>query len=101
MNTFNVIIYDPNRKLFEPYNVLPYFIKQYKKLKRKLKTFEEFKNFVISESRYQFWARCEYEIILSDWPNNCTSEKWDIHQQIMMNIDIITKLIMEEISNEY
>ena len=51
--------------------------------------------FVKDESMYQFWSRCEYEIILVDWPCQQISKKIDVHQQIMMNIDIVTNLLME------
>lgn len=97
MNTFNVINFDVNVRVFKPYEVLGYFESVYKENKKKLSSFQEFKNFIESESRYRFWARCEYEIILTDWPVQEISEKWDIHNQIMMNIDIITKLFMENI----
>jgi hypothetical protein len=94
---FNVIIYNVNTHKMEEYDIFPYFMSVYKNKKKKdrPKTFEEFKKFIESESLYQFWGRCEYEIVLTDWPNGGISEKWDIHKQIMMNIDLITKLFME------
>lgn len=125
MNIFNVIIYDINRKKFTTYDVMPYLRETYKerverhnelvkKIKRSKKldesilddkynkvpvTFDEFKTFVKDESQYQFWSRCEYEIILSDWPpsNPPIEEKWDVFDQIMMNHDIVTKLLMEDV----
>lgn len=126
MNKFNVIIYDFNGKKFTTYDVLPYLRNAYeervvrhkellKKIKRSKKldesilddkynkvpvTFNDFKEFVKSESQYQFWSRCEYEIILSDWPpsNPPIEEKWDVFDQIMMNHDIVTKLLMEDVA---
>ena len=97
MKEFNVIIYDPNGKKFVSYNIIPYFIECYKERAKPLKTFKEFKDFIIKEARYQFWARCQYEIILSDWPCQQHEEKWDVYNQIMMNINVITKLVMESI----
>ena len=125
MNKFNVIIYDFNSKKFTTYDVLPYLrntyeerVARHKELLKKIKkskkldesilddkynkvpvTFNDFKEFVKSESQYQFWSRCEYEIILSDWPpsNPPIEEKWDVFDQIMMNHDIITKLLMEDV----
>ena len=47
-----------------------------------------------------WWARCEYEIIICGWPNTDTQEKWDIHRQVMMNIDIITRILMENIKDK-
>lgn len=63
-------------------------------------TFEEFKKYITNQSMYQFWAGCEYEIILMDWPCQQKTEKWDIHEQIMMNIDLVTKVFMENIKNK-
>lgn len=102
MKTFNVIIYDPNYKKFIPYNVIPYFVQAYEELKGKKykklpKTFEEFKKFVRDEGMYQFWSRCEYEIILVDWPGQKVEKKIDVWNQIEMNWDLVTKLVMEEI----
>ena len=101
MQSFNVINYDCNRKKFIAYDVIPYLVRAYKeykenKYKKAPETFEEFKKFVKDESMYQFWSRCEYEIILKDWPNQQHEEKWDVFQQIMINLDILTKIVMNE-----
>ena len=94
---FNVIHFNINCDKFEEYNIFPYLERCYKEAKQKPETFEEFKQFVENKSRYQWWARCEYEIILLDWPVQETKEKWDIHRQVMMNIDVITKLFIEHV----
>ena len=97
---FNVINFEFNSNKFEPYDVMPYLISCYNNVKRKKecpKTFDEFKKFVEDKSMYMYWARCEYEIILSDWPNQKTSEKIDIHWQIMNNIDVVTNVLMENV----
>lgn len=62
-------------------------------------TFDDFKEFVKKESMYQFWSRCEYEIILSDWPpsNPPVEEKWDVHEQIMMNLDIVAEILWKKL----
>ena len=121
---FNVIIHDINSKEFKSYNIIPYLLRCYKKSKNKPKTFDEFKKFITKNSMYQWWSRCEYEIILSPWPytsspserydkegeddikawkehwrkhlNEC--EKIDVHYQVMMNIDVITNLFMSIIN---
>lgn len=95
MKKFNVIWFNPNKKEFEPYNVMPYFISKYKESKTKPKTFEEFKEFIKNNSMYMYWSRCEYEIILKDWPSSKVEKKIDVHQQIMMNIDVIAKILMD------
>lgn len=97
---FNVIIYNPNKEAFEPYNVIPYLLDQYKKIKsksRKPTNKEEMITFIEAESKYQWWARCQYEIILSDWPTASHREKWDVHKQVMMNISIIADILLKMI----
>lgn len=97
MKSFNVIIFNYNKKDFEPYDVMPYLIDCYVKKEEKPKTFNEFREFVKDTSMYQWWSRCEYEIILTDWPNQKVEKKWDIHKQVMMNIDLITQILIENI----
>lgn len=97
MKTFNVIIWDINKGEFIPYNIIPYLTKVYKESKDKPKTLEEFINFVDKEAKYQFWSRCEYEIILEDWPCQTVKRKIDIYFQIKMNINLISKLLMDEV----
>lgn len=126
MKQFNVINFDFNAKKFKAYDVIPYLVRKYnervttcEELEAELKnatseteinlyidslkywkvpvTFDEFKEFIKSESQYQFWSRCEYEIILVDWPCQKTEEKWDVYDQIMMNLDIVTQIVMEEV----
>jgi hypothetical protein len=126
MKKFNVINFNFNAKKFEAYNVIPYFVREYHeqierynagkleleeaKTEDEIKiaksnldywkvpvTFDEFKQFVKDRAQYQFWSRCEYEIILVDWPCQKTEEKWDVYDQIMMNLDIVTQIVMDSI----
>ena len=111
MKQFNVINYNFNAKRFESYDVIPYLVRAYNdrvQLHNKFpenkylevpQTFDEFKKFVQKESLYQFWGRCEYEIILIDWPCQKHEEKWDVYRQIMMNLDLVTKILIEELND--
>lgn len=94
---FNVIIFEPNSSKFESYNVMWYLINEYNSQRTKPVTFEECRKFVKSKSQYQFWGRCEYEVILVDWPCQKTEHKMDVHEQIMMNLDVITDLFMKNV----
>lgn len=125
MKQFNVINFNFNAQKFEAYDVIPYLVREYyeqierynaakleleeAKTEQEIKiaksnldywkvpvTFDEFKKFVKDRAQYQFWARCEYEIILVDWPCQKKSDKWDVYDQIMMNLDIVTQIVMEE-----
>ena len=90
--------------------------------KKEVKTKEDLKNWIQRASHYQFWSRCEYEFLMGACPfgtnkmikdlqkvdittennikicNIITEDmcKIDIHEQIMMNIDIITDILSIE-----
>lgn len=111
MKSYNVLFWDFNKDDIVPYDIMPYLLDEYdKELKRKNKgyiffkdnkvpkTFEEYKYFIDSVSRYQFWARCEYEIIVTGWPVQKRKRKIDVYFQISQNIDIITKIFLENIN---
>lgn len=99
MNEFNVIVYDMNRKKFVSYDIMPYLRDSYQNLKKvdRPKTYDEIKKFVDSELMYQFWSRCEYEIIVSDWPPSGVEKKIDVYSQCKMNLDLITRLLIEDL----
>ena len=97
---YNVIYYNINSRKCEPYDIFPYLVNQYNSLEYKPNTFEEFKEFIRKKSMYMWWSRCEYEIILTDWPCKKDEEKWDIYKQIEMNLDVITKLFMQHVIHD-
>lgn len=100
MAEFNVILWDINRDELTTYDVLPYFRDEYKVTKKKDRphTREEWKAFVKRWGMYRFWAKCEYEVLVSCWPpqKKDVSVKIDVWQQIKNNLDLIVKLLMEE-----
>lgn len=47
---------------------------------------------------YYFWAKCEYEVIVSSWPPREGSErKIDIYTQLKENWDIFKELVFREL----
>lgn len=104
-NKFYVLVWDINKDKIEHYDILPYFRKEYetrfttnskyKELKAP-KTLLEFKDFIEHESLYQYWSRCEYEMIIHGWPVEKECYKIDVHEQIMMNLDIIANILYNE-----
>ena len=96
MQSFNVIIYDFNARCFTTYDVIPHLVDRYREAKKKhsFDNRDEVVAFIKGESMYQWWCRCEYEMILSDWPTKKTEEKWDIYRQIMMKLDIIVDIVI-------
>ena len=99
MKEFNVIIWDINRGKFIPYDIMPYLRKVYSEARVKPKTLNEFIRFVDDEAKYQWWARCEYEIIITGWPQQKREVKVDIWSQIEMNIDVIVGILMDEFNS--
>lgn len=100
LTPFYVINYDVNRHEFVKYDVMPYLVQCYREAKKEKKqppTFEEFKAFVEKESHYMYWARCQYEIVLQSWPCGDDEKKIDVHYQLMMNLNIVARILMENV----
>jgi hypothetical protein len=97
---FYVINENINAKEFDKYDVMPYLISCYNEAKRKKTnptTFDEFKEFVKSNSMYMYWSRCQWELLLVDFPCEKIKRKIDVHFQIMMNIDVIVGILMDNV----
>lgn len=115
MKKFNVLIWDFNSDSLKYYDVLPYFrnchnecVRRFKKYSKNKdfvnneynkvpKTLEEFKEFIERKSQYMFWSRCEWEMICHGWPVRKNDYKLDVHEQVKMNIDIITEILYNEL----
>ena len=126
LKKFYVLNWDFNSDNIYHYDVLPYLRNRYEeqvkswKNKQKSKRFQnsiekgfitehdiekyykapenwnELRDFIDNESRHQFWARCEYEMICHGWPVKDNDYKIDIYEQIKMNLDIITDILYNE-----
>ena len=101
MKAFNVIWWDFNKKEPEAYDIMPFLLDEYerkpRKYKPKITDRAAVTQFVRQYALYQWWGRCQYEIIISNWPTQDLSVKWDIHKQIIMNLDIIVDILIENI----
>lgn len=69
---------------------------------------EKLYKFVDDKLRYHFWAKCEYEFIVIDWPyrtdcedviNNNRAVKIDVYEQLKPNMHNIVNLLWEEIKD--
>ena len=63
---------------------------------------EQLKNFIISHFAYHYRCKCEWEFIVCDWPprDNPREKKIDAFQQLMLNIDLITDLVWEDVEKK-
>ena len=135
MNKFYVLNYTYDHKV-EYYDVLPYFRQEWKDdnilyddnwNRMDVDSKALFKQWIEKKSKYRFWARCEYEFLMANWPFGskkmfdklkpmicninlddyrqridlcnavmCDMHKIDIHEQIMMNIDVIADILANE-----
>lgn len=98
MKKFNVLIWDINANELTTYDVLPYFRNEYKERKKKDRptTKQEWEDFVRGRGIYRFFSRCEYEIIISNWPSQDKHVKIDVWEQIEQNFDLIVEILMNE-----
>ena len=100
---WNVYKEDFNRKRIVKSNVFNYvgFLEGCKKAYRKYKQDDQVKDLekeIRSLAMYYFWAKCEYEIILTGWPppkSGFEEMKIDIYDQLTMNWDYFFKYITD------
>lgn len=90
-----VLKYDFNSNEIVNYNVM---IGLAEKLHKKVKKKEVYdkktlKEFLQREFMSQYWARCEYEILVSGLFNKSEKEKIDIWRQLEMNLDNIVEYV--------
>jgi hypothetical protein len=93
-NIFNVLIYNYSTRKVEPYDVIDYFVTAYNRLEEKP---EDFEKWVKNESLYQFWSRCQYELVVDSFPSS-KQVKIDVHYQIMLNFDLICGVLKKELN---
>lgn len=127
---FYVLRWDFNTDRLEHYDVLPGFRaalkerkaawKKYKASKRFAKDVEtgmisedalkryykypenlgELTDFIRNESAYRYWGKCEHEMIVHGWPVEKDDYKLDVHEQLMMNLPVIAKILWDELVSE-
>ena len=97
-----VYIEDVNAKeikkynVFRSYNFLEGCKKAFKKY-NKPEQIEDLEKEVRSWAMYSFWSKCEYEIILSSWPEreDFNEEKIDVYDQLCLNWNSFFKYTYE------
>ena len=89
-----------NRKKMEKYNIFEHasFMEDVRKAYKKHRdNFEEFSIEIKRSLRYYFWSKCEWEIVLSPWPERegFREEKIDVYDQVMLNADVFFKYVWD------
>ena len=101
MIKYNVYREDINRKTIEVYNIFNHhsFLNDCKKY---LKEYAEDKEVCFEKIKaslqYYFWAKCEWEVIISDWPPspkeyNFKSIKIDVYDQVYNNWEFFKEYV--------
>lgn len=95
---WNVYVEDFNRKQIGTYNIFNHysFNEDVKKAYKHHKDdFHAFSQAVKNSLMYYFWSKCEWEVILSDWPpsKQFDSLKVSAYDQVMMNWDVFIQYV--------
>lgn len=97
MLTWNVYYGNFNAKKIETFNIFKhtYFVNDCVHNFKHNKDKDSFAKQLKRDLMYYFWSRCEWEIILSDWPpsDRFNKAKIDAFDQIMLNWDIFVDYI--------
>lgn len=95
---FYVLLFEPNRKEAEMYNIFDNLVVRediLEALKKKISK-EDLRETLYRTCKYVFWSRCEYEIVVTGFPIDTKSQKIDAWFQIEPNIDVITEYLWKE-----
>lgn len=101
--TWNVYVYNFNKRCIETRNILgkesviirDVLEKAKSEYKENVPDYDKFKEEVSNIVMYYYWAKCEWEVIISAWPpnENAKEEKVDVYSQVMLNFDIFYNYI--------
>lgn len=97
---WNVYVENFNANRIEKYNIFQHYSfnesvkKAYKKYKDDSAAFAKE---VRRQLQYYFWSKCEWEIVLSDFPpsDRFQKEKIDVYGQVMLNWDIFIQYVWD------
>ena len=90
MLEWKVLVTGFNDKEIREYNVFDHFrfLDDCKKNARKnSKDYDKFCDQLRKDLMYYFWSKCEWEIVVTDWPRGENSIKIDVWDQVRLNWD--------------
>lgn len=96
MLEWNVLMSDFNLKGIKEFNVFDHwrFLEDCQKNARNnAKDFAKFCDKLHDDLLCYFWGKCEWEIIVSDWPLGQCDEKYDVYDQVMLNWEIFCNYV--------
>lgn len=97
---WNVWVWNVNSDSLDVYDVGSYFLRCYKELPKSKRpvTLEEVNEFLVSNARYEYCARCEYEMIIHSWPKFKNDIKADVYDQLRLNWDVFVDTFYKAIT---
>ena len=100
MLEWNVYYENFNAREIQETNILSHgnFLTDLKKAHKKYKDNREaFEKEVKSSLMYWYWSKCEWEIIISDWPpsDRVPAIKVDVYDQVMLNWNVFMDYLWE------
>lgn len=95
-----------NAQKIEEYNIFNHysFAKDCKEAFNKCENKKQFAESVKSRLMYYFWCKCEWEIILSEWPpkeDKPMDRKVDVYSQVMLNFDKFIDYLWDCLNERY
>lgn len=95
---------DFNTDKIEQFNIFDHwkFTEAIEEALKKYENFDTFKENVKKELMYYFWCKSEYEILITDLFVDIEKLEWDdfekidIYSQVLPNLDILCRYIIEE-----
>lgn len=102
--TWNVFLYDFNQKTIKSYNVFQHALFLNETVKAFLETDsqEAFNEELRKVVHYYFWAKCEYEVLISGWPpteNKEEETKVDVCTQLELNWNLFVDIVYKALSS--
>ena len=98
-----VLNYNFNERKIELFNIFRSvrFTRGVKVLLENYITFDDFVEKLKNEIKYSFWSKREYEISVGDaFCGEEELEKWDVSMQVLPNIKILAKYIIDFYNEE-
>lgn len=95
MFQYKVLKFNHNKKEIEFWDIGPTVTNLFSDIPSNA-TYEDFSQTIEIRLQSRFWARCEYEVVVSDWPNGTTHRKIDIYEQIKANWEIFINQAFKE-----
>ena len=101
--TWKVWIWSFNQDELMPYDVGCRFVDEVDsdRLSSLPRSYAELEDYLRSKACYYFWSKCEYEMIVTGWPQQKNEAKIDVCTQLRLNWDRFVKAFWDEVYEPY